>query len=198
MTLRASSGGADRIRCNCFITTGETHCWVHICLINYTNSPSTTLLFIKTDVWHILLSSVRLSSGRRIWRGQMLRGGLELLLQRVKQRCTLTEEALFESLHSSIWDKRANRPHFLPHSLAWRRIHGPVPAKIGHCRRACGSSLDNEAQRWGPLGFSRPNYTQRGLFTLVVTVDLFPVPCLKGLALIVFTEGCQTGRIKAC
>lgn len=80
------------------------------------------------------------------------------------------------------------------HSSAWCRIHGPVPAKIGRWWRACRSSLDNEAQCGGPLGFSCPNYTQRGLSTLVLMFDLFPPLCLKRLALIVFTGRCQTGK----
>lgn len=80
------------------------------------------------------------------------------------------------------------------HSLAWRRIHGPVPAKIGHCRRARRSSLNNEAQCRRHLGFSHPNYAQRGLSTLVLMFDLIPPLCLKGPTFIVFTEQFQTEK----
>lgn len=198
MTFRASSEGTERIRCNCFITMGEPHCWVHICLINYTTSPRTTLLFIKPDVWHALpfsyLTLSENSGGMRNDLRDAIRGQAAYLKRtdvafkdRVEtQRCVPTEGAPFETAHGRISSRRqkgASRSHFPPHSSVWRWT-----------RR---SSVANEARRRGPLGLGCPNYAQWGPSTLVLMFDLFPPPRLKAATLIVFTERRHTGRIEA-
>lgn len=109
----------------------------------------------------------------------------------LKQRCTLTEDAQ-QHLRQKDQQISFSCPFFGVALRSWARL-----CEDRSLSRACGSSLDNEALRWGPLGSSRPNYTQRGLSTLVLTFDLFSPPCLKGAPLIVFTERCQTGRTKA-
>lgn len=69
------------------------------------------------------------------------------------------------------------KSHFHPHSAVWRGIHGQLPMKISHCQGTYRLSIDNEAQCSGPLGSRCPNYTERGLSTLVLTFDLFLLPC---------------------
>lgn len=200
MTFRASSEGTERIRCNCFITMGEPHCWVHICLINYTTSPRATLLFIKADVWHILpfsyLTLVKNSGGMRNDLRGIIRGQEAYLKQTdvafkdraEPQRCTTTDDCMGASFPET-------KAHLivLPIRPCGGAFRGPSPrgsVAVG------GRAVDK--RRRGPSALGFPNYTQWGPSTLLLTYDLFPLPRLKAAALIVFVERRHSGRAKAC